>query len=117
MLCKQCKRLLALLAYQRRRSDVSPARRTARQQPSSSFKLKYLSLASVAKRRKAAQVERSADKAKLARLVDTELLLDDEQSNELSESMSQIEEANVDELQKAFKEADSFSVGDSVRVA
>ena len=68
-------------------------------------------------RRKAAQVERSADKAKLARLADTELLLDDEQSNELSEIMSQIEEANVDELQKAFKETDSFSVGDSVRAA
>ena len=60
-------------------------------------------------------MERSADKAKLARLADTELLLDDEQSNELSEIMSQIEETNVDELQKAFKEADSFSVGDSVR--
>ena len=35
VLCKQCKRLLALLAYQKRRSDVSPARWTARQQHSS----------------------------------------------------------------------------------
>jgi len=41
VLCKSCKRLLALLEHQKQRSDVSPERRIARQQPSSSFKLKY----------------------------------------------------------------------------
>jgi len=61
-------------------------------------------------------VERLAYKAKLARLTDTELLLDDEQFNKLGEIMSHIEKANADELQKVFKEADSFSVGDSVHV-
>ena len=62
-------------------------------------------------------MERLADKARLARLTDTKLLLDDEQSNELSEVMSHIEKANADELQKVFKEADSFSVGDSIHAA
>ena len=91
VLCKSCKRLLTLLEHQKGRSDVSPARRIARQQPSSSFKLKYLSPASVTKRKKATQIERSTDKAKLAKLTNTELLLDD---------------TSGDELQKVFQEAD-----------
>jgi len=41
-------------------------------------------------------------------------LLDDEQSDELSNIMSKIEETSADELQKVFQEADSVSVGDSV---
>jgi len=63
------------------------------------------------------QIERSADKVKLAKLADTDLLLDDEQSDELSDVISRIEEAGADELEKVFKEADSLSVGDSVRAA
>lgn len=78
VLCRQCKCLHHDLEHQKRRSQVSPARRLARQQPSSSFKLKYLSLASIAKQKKVTQMERSADKAKLAKYDDLEVTLDDE---------------------------------------
>jgi len=70
VLRKNCKRLLTLLLHQKQRSDVSPDRQIARQQLSSSFKLKYLSPASVVKERKAMQTERPTDKAKLAKLAD-----------------------------------------------
>ena len=115
VLCRECKRLQHHLEHQKRRSEASPARRIARQQPSSSFKLKYLSPASIAKQKKATQMERSADKAKLAKYDDLDVTLDDEQSDELSSIMSKIEESSVDELSKIFEEADGYSVGDSVR--
>ena len=115
VLCRECKRLQHHLEHQKRRSQVSPARRIARQQPSSSFKLKYLSPASIVKRKKATQMERSADKAKLAKCDDLEVTLDDEQSGELSSIISKIEETSADELDKIFKEADGCSVGDSIR--
>jgi len=76
--------------------NVSAARCIVRQQLSSSFKQKYLSPASVTKR-KATQIERSTDKAKLAKLTNAELLLNDEQS----------EETSADGLQKVFQEVDS----------
>ena len=63
VLCKSCKRLCCDLDHQRTRSDVSPSKRAKRQLPSSNFKLKYLSPASVMKRRQATQQERSSDKA------------------------------------------------------
>ena len=115
--CRSCKCFYHNLEHQKRRSVVSPSRRIARQQPPSSFKLKYLSPASVAKRKKAAQKERSADKAKLARYTELEVTLDDEQSNELTNVVNRIEEANADELEKIFNEADKHLVGDSVRAA
>ena len=117
VMCKNCKRLQYNLDIQKRRSTVSPARRIARQQPSSSFKLKYLSPASVAQRKKATQTERSADKTKLARCAELEVTLDDEQSDELTNIMNKIEEANEDELEKIFNEADEHSVGESIRAA
>ena len=76
-----------------------------------------MSPVSTVKKRKATQIERSADKAKLAKLADTELSLDDEQSDEFSDVISRIEEAGTDELEEVFKEADSLSVGDSVGAA
>ena len=60
-------------------------------------------------------MERSADKAKLAKCDDLEVTLDDEQSDELSSIMSNIEETSADELDKIFKEADGCSAGDSIR--
>ena len=60
-------------------------------------------------------MERSADKAKLARYDDLDVTLDGEQSDELSSIMSKIKESSVDELSKIFEEADGYSVGDSVR--
>jgi len=92
VLCRPCKRLRSDLNHQRRRSDVSPARCLKRQQPSSRFKLKYLSPASVKKRKTATQKERSNDKAKLSRLKDFDITLEDDQSDEVSEVLQTIEE-------------------------
>jgi len=116
-MCKNCKHLKYNLDHQKRRSTVSPSRKIARQKPSSSFKLKYLSPASVAQRKKATQRERSADKAKLARVAELDVSLDEDQSDELTNTMKHIEEANQDELEKIFKEADEHSVGESIRAA
>lgn len=55
--CKACKRLICDLNHQHRRSNVSPSKQLKRLQPSSNFKLKYLSAASVTKRKKATQQE------------------------------------------------------------
>ena len=115
VLCRECKCLQHHLEHQKCRSQVSPPRRIASQQPSSSFNFKYLSPASTIKRKKDTQMERSADKAKLAKCDDLEVTLDDEQSDELSSIMSNIEETSADELDKIFKEADGCSAGDSIR--
>ena len=55
--------------------------------PSSRYKSKYLSPISTAIRKRAAQREQLRDKTKLARHEDMELLLDNEQSEELSTLM------------------------------
>ena len=78
-MCASCKQLRTDLDHQKHRSEVSPARKIARQKPSSHFKLQYLSPASAVVRKKATQMECSVDKARLARHEDIELLLDDEQ--------------------------------------
>ena len=48
-------------------------------------------------------MERSADKAKLAKCDDLEVTVDYQQSDELSSIMSKIEEISADELDKIFK--------------
>ena len=117
VLCKQCKRMQHLLNHQRRRSVVSPSKKLQRQQPSSHFKVKYLSPASALKRRQAAQQERSADKAKITKYESLDVTLNDDQSDELSSVIDKIEEQHQDELDMVFREADARSkcVGDSLR--
>ena len=56
-------------------------------------------------------MERSVDKARLARHEDIELLLDDEQSEELCGVMKKIVETCSDKLQEIFQEGDSHAVG------
>ena len=112
-MCASCKRLCTDLDHQKRRSEVSPARKVARLKPSSHFKIKYLSPASAAARKKATQIERSVDKAKLARREDIELQL--EQSEELCNVMKKIEETCPDKLQEIFQEGDTCAVGKLVR--
>ena len=46
--CGSCKVMICNLEHQKRRSEVSPARKLARQKPSSHYKLQYLSPASAA---------------------------------------------------------------------
>ena len=93
--------------HQRRRSDVSPSKKLQRQQPSSHFKVNYLSPASALKRKQAAQQERSADKAKITKYESLEVTLDDDQSDELSSVIDKIEEQHQDELDKVIREADA----------
>lgn len=99
-LCGSCKRLCTDLERQKRWSHISTARKVAQLQSSSHFKLKYLSPTTVAARKKATQMERSTDKAKLAKYKELELPLDDEQSDELCNVMKMIEETCPDELDK-----------------
>jgi len=115
VLCGSCKRLCTDLEYRKCQSDVSPARKAARLLPSSHYKKKYLSPASTAVRNKAAQAERSADKAKLAKHEELDVPLDDEQSDELCAIMKRIEETYSNELDKIFQEGDDHAVGDLVR--
>ena len=111
VLCRECKRLQHHLEHQKCRSQVSPARQIARQQPSSSFKLKYLSPASVVKKNEATQMEKSADKAKLAKCDDLEVTLDDEQSDELSVLRQRLKKlVLMNWIRYYFKEADGVQL-------
>ena len=92
MLCRPCKRLHADLDHQRRRSDVIPARFIKQQQPSSRYKLKYLSPASTLKQKAVTQKEWSCDKAKLASLTEFDVTLEDDQSDEVSKVIKRIEQ-------------------------
>ena len=114
-MCRPCKRLHSDLDHQRRRSDVSPSKRLERQQPSSSFK--YLSPASTAKRRTATQKKRSLDKAKVFRLSEFDITLEDDQSDEVNEIISTIKEKCSEEFETILNEADAHSenTGSSIR--
>ena len=105
------------LDHQRRRSDVSPSKRLKRQHPSSSFRLKYLSPARTTKRRTATQKEPSLDKAKACRLSEFDITLEDNQSDEVSEIVSAIEEKCLEELESILNKADTHSenTGNSIR--
>ncbi|XP_065903644.1 uncharacterized protein [Dysidea avara] len=103
VLCRGCKRLNTNLEHQRKRSDVSPAKRAKRLLPSSSFKLKYLSPKSVAKRKQATQRERSRDKVAIAE-ANNEVVLEDDQSDEVNQIMQTIESEAATELDEVLKE-------------
>ena len=103
VLCRGCKRLNTNLEHQWKRSDVSPAKRAKRLLPSSSFKLKYLSPKSVAKRKQAIQRERSRDKVAIAE-ANNEVVLEDDQSNEVNQIMQTIESEAATELDEVLKE-------------
>ena len=118
VLCKQCKRLRALLNHQQNRSSkVDPSTKLQMQQQSSNYKLKHLSPASAQKRKKATQRERSADKAKLDKYDHLDVTLDDDQNDELNAVIEKIEEQHNDELGKVFQEGEAKSkhIGNSMR--
>ena len=117
VLCRSCKRLHSDLDYQYKRSDVSPARRLKRQHPSSTFKLKYLSPASVLKRKVSTQKQRSTDKVKLSKLAELDVTLEDDQSDEVGEIIQTIEQQCSEDLHNLFDEVDSHSLftGKSLR--
>jgi len=106
VLCRGCKRLNTDLEHQRKRSDVSPAKRAKRLLPSSSFKLKYLSPNSVNKRKQATQRERSRDKAAIVK-ANNEIILEDDQSDEIGQIMQTIENEATTELEEVLQEMPS----------
>lgn len=111
VLCRACKRLCSDLEHQRRRSNVSPTKRAKRQLPSSHFKLKYLSPKSVTKRKQATQQERTRDKAKIGK-GDRDIVLEDDQSDEVSQIIQTIENKAAGELEEVFQET---SLGPTAR--
>ena len=117
VLCRPCKRLCTDLDHQRRRSDVSSSKRIERLQLSSNFQWKFLSPISRSKRRVAAQRQRTRDKAKLVKLGELDVTLEDDQSDELCEIVSKIDDECKDEVESIFQEADAHFVttGESLR--
>ena len=111
VLCSACKRLVSDL-NQRLKTAVSSPVKVKRQQPSSHCPLKYMSPSSQKKRKEYTQRERSNNQKKY---YDTELTLDDEQSDELSRLMDAIEEKGSKEVKDIMQDADSHGVGDFVR--
>ena len=68
VLCSCCKRMITDLECQKKKSSlVSPGKQIKRQSTSSNYPVKYLSPASVKKRKENAQAERSKDKALLSK--------------------------------------------------
>ena len=61
------------------------------------------------------QRERAKDRSRLQKYSHTELTLDDEQHNELSQLMDAIEEKRSKEIEEIMQDAVSHGVGDSVR--
>ena len=116
VLCRSCKRLHPDLDHQYKRSGISPARRL-KQQPSSTYKLKYLSPASVWKRKVATQKERSTDKVKLSKLAEFDATLEDDQSDKVGKVMKTIKEQCAEDLRNLFDEIDlhSLSTGKPLR--
>lgn len=103
VLCRGCKRLRSDLEHQRRRSDVSPTRRADQLLPSSNYNLKHLTPTSAAKRRQATQRERTRDKATIAK-ANSEVVLEDDQSDEVNQIMQTIENEAADELEEVLQD-------------
>ena len=95
--------------------SYSPRRKIKQQQPSSNYPLKYMSPASLKKRKGNTQQERNKDKKALANYRHMEVTLDDEQSNEMVEIMDKIDTVGKKTLEEIFMEAESSGVGSSVR--
>jgi len=107
--CAACKRLVHSLNLQRRRTLAeSPSRKIKRQDPSSCARLDKMSPFSQQKRKQRAQYERSSSKWKLNKLEESEVLLDDEQSEEMSAVMDAVQD---DKLELLYQEGDQHGVG------
>ena len=118
VLCGMCKRLRGELDRALKRcTSYSPRRKLKRQQPSSNYPLKYMSPASLKKRKSNTQQERNKDKKALAKYGHLEVTLDDDQSDEMMEIMDKIDTVEKQTLEDIFSEAESASsgVGNSVR--
>ena len=116
VLCGMCKRLCSELDRALQRCmGYSPHRKVKRQQPSSNYPLKYMSLASLKRRKSNTQQERNKNRKALAKYRHMEVTLDDDQSDELVEIMDKIEEVGKTTLDEIYLEAESSGVGSSIR--
>jgi len=70
---------------------------------------------SISKRKQATQKERSLNKAKLARFADSEVMVDDQQSDDFANVMDKIEKSCSKELEEVFKDAEVYSCGKPMR--
>ena len=86
VMCQPCKKMCSYLDQLVRTAvSVTPARKASRQDPSSTCPISSLSPASQKKRKYNLMHERVEDKKRLRKYEHTELTLDDEQSDELSQ--------------------------------
>ena len=116
VLCSTCKRLRGQLDRALQRcTSYSPRRKIKRQQPSSNYPLKYMSPASLKKRKSNTQQERNKDKKALAKYRHMEVTLDDDQNDEMVEIMDKIDTIGEKTLEEIFMEAESSGIGSSVR--
>lgn len=106
VLCSICKRLLRDLEHLKKKiSLVSPGRRFKRQSASSNYPTKFLSPASLKKRKTNAQAERSKDKALLSKYSKLDITLDDSQHDDMSKIVAELEMNHKDQLEAVYAEA------------
>ena len=109
VMCPACKRMVQYLKLQKKRTLAeSPGKKIKRQLPSSRARLKYMSPASQQMRKQYAQYQRSSNIRKLARLEESEVVLDKEQNEEMC---AMVEAVQAEELEKLFQEGEQHGVG------
>lgn len=116
VMCQPCKKMLSHLDQRVRASlAVTPTNKISRQQPSSRCPISALSPASAKKRRDNMMVERCIEKKKLRKYENTEVSLDDDQSDQMAEVVDIINDKSSDTLSKMFDEAESQGKGTEVK--
>ena len=111
--CSACKRLISDL-NQRLKTAVSSPNKVKRQQPDSHCPLKYMSPSSQKKRKEYTQRDRAKHKKLLRKYLHTEVTLDDEQHEELSQLVNAIDENGSADLDELLQDADSYGMKDAV---
>ena len=115
VLCRQCNRLKNDLLHQMKRTSLeSPSKKVKRCSASSRARISYMSPTSQSKRMRNVKMRRDSEVRKL-RKYDTELPLNNEQDEEMSQVVSTVESKCSKELSKLFEEGDSHGVGERMR--
>lgn len=114
--CKACKKMCSHLDQLVRSAlSVTPAKRAARQDPSSTCPISCLSPKSQKKRKSSLMHERVLDRKRLQKYEHAEVTLDDDQSTEMEQIVNHIEVNASDTLQQIFREADKNGKGEAFR--
>jgi hypothetical protein len=116
VLCPACVRLKSDITYQQKRTEEeSPSKKARRQQSSSRARLSYMSPTSQVERKNNQKQLRQTLKRKLDSYEETEVPLNDEQSDEMNFVVSTIESQFQAELETIFDEGDKCGVGHKLR--